>query len=266
MNADEEEAAPPRIGIQLARFGAKAIRLYDYDDLAEEAESDEVAESCRLAVAATRAQGPPDPQRLMCSRSIPEDGPPPRPRSASGCSPDSASRSRTTASSRYLRGRVRGSTRASAQADRRSSQPARSGAVPGARRRAVPKAKRSSVRGAPPIARPDRRPSPRPGISYSALAVRAWCQFYAERAPPTRRCRPRRRRRRGRRGEAAAALRVRHGGARDARVERHAVAARRRSCRPSCCAASGSTPARPRWSARGDGLGVARIRALRRAP
>ena len=57
MNADEEEAAPPRIGIQLARFGAKAIRLYDYDDLAEEAERDEVAESCRLAyVAATRAR------------------------------------------------------------------------------------------------------------------------------------------------------------------------------------------------------------------
>jgi ATP-dependent helicase/nuclease subunit A len=75
----DEEPAPPRIGIQLARFGARAVRLYAYDELEEEAAREEAAEGCRLAyVAATRAQ-----DRLILSgsyrpqRSIPEDGPPP---------------------------------------------------------------------------------------------------------------------------------------------------------------------------------------------
>jgi ATP-dependent helicase/nuclease subunit A len=52
-----EEPSPARVGVRLARFGAKAVPLYAYDELIAEAERDEAAESCRLAyVAATRAQ------------------------------------------------------------------------------------------------------------------------------------------------------------------------------------------------------------------
>ncbi len=57
--AEEEgdEPSPARVGVRLARFGAKAVPLYDYEDLVAEAERDEAAESCRLAyVAATRAE------------------------------------------------------------------------------------------------------------------------------------------------------------------------------------------------------------------
>jgi ATP-dependent helicase/nuclease subunit A len=54
---DEEQPSPARVGIRLARFGAKAVPLYEYDELIAEAEADEAAESCRLTyVAATRAQ------------------------------------------------------------------------------------------------------------------------------------------------------------------------------------------------------------------
>jgi ATP-dependent helicase/nuclease subunit A len=46
-----------RIGLQLARLGRKAPRLFDYKELADEAAEQEAAESCRLAyVAATRAR------------------------------------------------------------------------------------------------------------------------------------------------------------------------------------------------------------------
>ncbi len=46
-----------RVGIRLARFGARAIGLYDYDELLAEAEIAESAEARRLAyVAATRAR------------------------------------------------------------------------------------------------------------------------------------------------------------------------------------------------------------------
>jgi len=54
---EAEDAAGIDVGIQLARFGSKAARLYEYEALTEKAESDDAAESCRLAyVAATRAQ------------------------------------------------------------------------------------------------------------------------------------------------------------------------------------------------------------------
>jgi ATP-dependent helicase/nuclease subunit A len=54
---DPDEPSPARVGVRLARFGAKSVPLYAYDELIAEAELDEAAESCRLAyVAATRAQ------------------------------------------------------------------------------------------------------------------------------------------------------------------------------------------------------------------
>src|SRR4029453_14725667 len=52
-----EQPSPARIGVRLARFGAKSVPLYAYEELIAEAERDEAAESCRLAyVAATRAR------------------------------------------------------------------------------------------------------------------------------------------------------------------------------------------------------------------
>jgi ATP-dependent exoDNAse (exonuclease V) beta subunit len=77
--APDGEPAPPRMGIRLARFGATAVGLFDYDELADEAEAAEAAESCRLAyVAATRAR-----DRLLLSgcysaksiaKPVPEEG------------------------------------------------------------------------------------------------------------------------------------------------------------------------------------------------
>jgi ATP-dependent helicase/nuclease subunit A len=189
MNADEEEAAPPRIGIQLARFGAKAIRLYDYDELAEEAERDEVAESCRLAyVAATRAQ-----DHLILSgsyrprRSIPDDGPPATTPVSErllagigieepddGVIPVPAPRPRPGLDARFGPGRI------AVRVNR--PDPALFQALA---REPSPQAKADlPVRGAPPIARPDRRPPTAPGhLSYSALAAYGRCgyRFYAER-------------------------------------------------------------------------------------
>jgi ATP-dependent helicase/nuclease subunit A len=57
LEGEGEEPSPARVGVRVARFGAKAAPLYDYDELIAEAEADEAAESCRLSyVAATRAQ------------------------------------------------------------------------------------------------------------------------------------------------------------------------------------------------------------------
>ena len=54
---DGDEPSPARVGVRLARFGAKSVPLYEYEDLIAEAELDEAAESSRLAyVAATRAE------------------------------------------------------------------------------------------------------------------------------------------------------------------------------------------------------------------
>jgi len=189
MNADDEEPAPPRIGIQLARFGAKAIRLYDYDDLAEEAERDEVAESCRLAyVAATRAQ-----DHLILSgsfrprRSIPDDGPPATTPVSErllaglgidepddGVIPVPAPQPRPGLDARFGPGRI------AVRVNR--PDPALFQALaaePSLRPEAA-----LPARGAPPIARPDHRPQPAPGhLSYSALAAYGRCgyRFYAER-------------------------------------------------------------------------------------
>jgi ATP-dependent helicase/nuclease subunit A len=192
-NADEMsadgESAPPRIGIQLARFGAKAIRLYDYDDLAEEAERDEVAESCRLAyVAATRAQ-----DHLILSgsyrpgRSIPDDGPPATTpvserllaalgieEPGDGVIPVPAPQPRPGLDARFDPGRI------AVRVNR--PDPALFQAL--AREQSVPVEAGLPARGAPPIARPDRRPQPAPGhLSYSALAAYGRCgyRFYAER-------------------------------------------------------------------------------------
>ncbi len=55
--AEEAAGDDVSVGIKLARLGAQAIPMYEYERLHERAEEDEVAESSRLAyVAATRAQ------------------------------------------------------------------------------------------------------------------------------------------------------------------------------------------------------------------
>jgi PD-(D/E)XK nuclease superfamily len=189
MSADDSEATPPRIGIQLARFGAKAIRLYDYDDLAEEAERGEVAESCRLAyVAATRAQ-----DHLILSgsyrpgRSIPDDGPPATTPVSErllaglgieepdeGVIPVPAPQPRPGLDQRFGPGRI------AVRVNR--PDPALFQAL--APEQSVPVEAGLPARGAPPIARPDRGPQPAPGhLSYSALAAYGRCgyRFYAER-------------------------------------------------------------------------------------
>jgi ATP-dependent helicase/nuclease subunit A len=188
INADDE-AAPLRIGIQLARFGAKAIRLYDYDDLAEEAERDEVAESCRLAyVAATRAQ---DHVILSGSyrpgKSIPDEGAPATTpvseRLLGGLgieAPDDgvitvpAPRPRPGLDAHFDPGRIAVRVNRPEPALFKALAPEPS--PPGDA--ALPE------RGAPPIARPGRVPQPAPShLSYSALAAYGRCgyRFYAER-------------------------------------------------------------------------------------
>jgi ATP-dependent helicase/nuclease subunit A len=53
---DRGGADAVRVGVMLARIHRKGTPLFDYDDLAEEAEREDAAEACRLAyVAATRA-------------------------------------------------------------------------------------------------------------------------------------------------------------------------------------------------------------------
>ncbi len=74
-----DQPGAPRVGIRLGRFGAKAVGLFEYDELAAEADAADAAESCRLAyVAATRAR-----DRLLLSgcydanalaRPVPEQG------------------------------------------------------------------------------------------------------------------------------------------------------------------------------------------------
>jgi ATP-dependent helicase/nuclease subunit A len=194
--ADGEEAADPdreppapRVGIQLARFGAKAVRLYDYDQLTEEAERDEAAESCRLAyVAATRAQ-----DHLILSgsyrpgREIPEDGPaattPVSERLLHGLGVDEpddgvirvpAPAPRPGLDAGFGAGRI-------AVRVNRPDADAFDALAPAPR---IPEEASAPPRGAPPIRQPGTRPRPAPGhLSYSALAAYGRCgyRFYAER-------------------------------------------------------------------------------------
>jgi ATP-dependent helicase/nuclease subunit A len=185
----DDEPAPPRVGIQLARFGAKAVRLYAYDDLEEEAARDEAAEGCRLAyVAATRAQ-----DHLILSgsyrpgKTIPGEGPPPttpvseRLAHALGIDePDDrvvtvpAPDPRPGLDAGFAPGRI-------AVRVNRPHPDAFRALIPAPRREDEPAL---AATGAPPIADRAREARPAPGhLSYSALAAYGRCgyRFYAER-------------------------------------------------------------------------------------
>jgi ATP-dependent exoDNAse (exonuclease V) beta subunit len=187
-----DEPAPARIGVRLARFGARSVPLYQYEELIAEAELDEAAESCRLAyVAATRAEdhlilsgcysegrvadpvpadelpaGTPVVERLLRARGItePEDGivelPPPLPRPGLEASFDAA--------------RVAVSVNAPERdAFRALSRSSSNGADPP-----------PEPEGKPPLLTARPRPQPPSGdLSYSALAAYGRCgyRFYVER-------------------------------------------------------------------------------------
>jgi ATP-dependent helicase/nuclease subunit A len=186
---DDGEPSTPRIGIQLARFGAKAVPLYAYDELREEAEREEAAETCRLAyVAATRARdhlilsggyraaklapengiaaGTPVSERLLRALDLddPQDGvieiPPPEPRPG--------------LTARFAPARV------AVRVNR--PDPSEFAALS---TRLVPRDEiASQPAGKPPLAADRRAPELMPGhLSYSALAGYGRCgyRFYTER-------------------------------------------------------------------------------------
>jgi ATP-dependent helicase/nuclease subunit A len=186
-----EQPSPARIGVRLARFGAKSVPLYAYEELIGEAERDEAAESCRLAyVAATRArdrlllsgcfapdkvaQPPPDDElpvgtpvteRLLRALGIdePESGtvelPAPLPRPG-------------------LEARL-GPARLAI--DVNVPEPEAFRALGGS---AAPEPEAAAPAGTPPLLGEERPPEPAAGhLSYSALAGYGRCgyRFYAER-------------------------------------------------------------------------------------
>ena len=185
----DDEPAPLRVGIQLARFGAKAARLYAYDELEDEAARDEAAEGCRLAyVAATRAQ-----DHLILSgsyrpgKAIPEEGPQPttpvseRLAHALGIAePDDrvltvpAPGARPGLDAAFAPGRI------AIRVNRPDPEPFRA-LIPAPRSEDEPAL---AATGAPPIADRARESRPAAGhLSYSALAGYGRCgyRFYVER-------------------------------------------------------------------------------------
>ncbi|HSJ18259.1 MAG TPA: UvrD-helicase domain-containing protein [Solirubrobacterales bacterium] len=189
---DGDEPAPARVGVRLARFGAKSVPLYEYEQLIAESELDEAAESCRLAyVAATRAEdhlilsgcysphkvanpeaneepaaGTPISERLLRALEIiePEDEvvelPPPLPR------PGLEARFDPARVAVRVNHPDRDSFRALSGANGNGTAPA------------------PEPKGKPPLLTARARPEPPGGdLSYSALAAYGRCgyRFYAER-------------------------------------------------------------------------------------